>query len=101
MLFGTWSQAHAYNPSDCMETRLYSLKLQEFSLAAQDDRKQVTNLSLVLSPRACSYREEGERIQNAAPIGKKFPSWGKKISNFYAFLYKNLILPSKSSLKIQ
>ena len=24
MLFGTWSQTHAYNRSDCMETRLYS-----------------------------------------------------------------------------
>ena len=25
MLFGTWSQAHAYDPSDYMETRLYFL----------------------------------------------------------------------------
>ena len=24
MLFGTWSQAHAYDPSDYMETRLYT-----------------------------------------------------------------------------
>ena len=23
MVFGTWSQAHAYNPSDYMETRLF------------------------------------------------------------------------------
>ena len=23
MLFGTWSQAHAYDPSDYMETRLH------------------------------------------------------------------------------
>ena len=25
MLFGTWSQAHAYDPSDYMETRLLTL----------------------------------------------------------------------------
>ena len=29
MLFGTWSQAYAYDPSDYMETRLYEIRYSE------------------------------------------------------------------------
>ena len=29
MLFGTWSQAHAYDPSDYIETRLKTQSMQQ------------------------------------------------------------------------
>ena len=35
MLFGTWSQAHAYDPSDYMETNLHDFYVQEECAAAR------------------------------------------------------------------
>ena len=32
MLFGTWSQAHAYDPSDYMETRLKMVRIASIGL---------------------------------------------------------------------